>query len=173
MAKVRTRGVVFLAWGTPAGKRVTKVSRTTHKVLMSVHPSPLSAMRGFLTCGCFKEANAWLRERYGAGGEIEWGLGGVDVLKKDEDGGEQQSKEQKLTEDSAVGNDVLKEEVEVIDAVDEDEDVDAEEMIHAAEALEAEARAKAAEEVDAGEVAKAAATLHADVSKNETVPETV
>ncbi len=48
VARVRTRGVVFLAWGTPAGKRVSKVDRKRHLVLQSVHPSPLSAQRGFV-----------------------------------------------------------------------------------------------------------------------------
>jgi uracil-DNA glycosylase len=49
-AVVRTRqnGVVFLAWGTPAQKRVTSVT-SRHLVLKSVHPSPLSASRGFVS----------------------------------------------------------------------------------------------------------------------------
>ena len=54
VAKVRTRGVVFLAWGTPAGKRITKVSRERHCILQSVHPSPLSAAKGFVS-----EFSAW------------------------------------------------------------------------------------------------------------------
>lgn len=49
VAKQRTRGVVFLAWGTPAAKRVTKVDKVRHCILQSVHPSPLSAMRGFVS----------------------------------------------------------------------------------------------------------------------------
>ena len=48
VAKVHTRGVVFLAWGSPAGKRVTGIDRQRHCVLQSVHPSPLSAHRGFV-----------------------------------------------------------------------------------------------------------------------------
>jgi uracil-DNA glycosylase len=43
-------------------------------VLQSVHPSPLSAARGFFGCGHFKKTNEWLRERYGADGEIDWDL---------------------------------------------------------------------------------------------------
>ena len=51
VAKKRTNGVVFLAWGTPAAKRVAKVDKVKHCVLQSVHPSPLSAARGFVsTC---------------------------------------------------------------------------------------------------------------------------
>lgn len=49
VARVRTRGVVFLAWGTPAGKRVAGINRQKHCVLQSVHPSPLSAHRGFVS----------------------------------------------------------------------------------------------------------------------------
>ncbi|KAI9730096.1 MAG: uracil DNA glycosylase [Cirrosporium novae-zelandiae] len=74
VAKMRTRGVVFLAWGTPAGKRVVKVDKARHCVLQSVHPSPLSAERGFFTSHHFKKANDWLKERYGDNSEIDWSL---------------------------------------------------------------------------------------------------
>ncbi|KAI9876504.1 MAG: uracil DNA glycosylase [Pleopsidium flavum] len=74
VGKVRTRGVVFLAWGTPAGKRVARIDRKRHLVLQSVHPSPLSAARGFFDCGHFKKTNEWLKERYGDDGEIDWNL---------------------------------------------------------------------------------------------------
>jgi uracil-DNA glycosylase len=49
VAKTRTRGVVFLAWGTPAKKRVKDVNRQRNCVLESVHPSPLSAANGFVS----------------------------------------------------------------------------------------------------------------------------
>lgn len=49
VARVRTRGVVFLAWGKPAGTRVAKIDRQKHCVLQSVHPSPLSAHGGFVS----------------------------------------------------------------------------------------------------------------------------
>lgn len=74
VAKVRTRGVVFLAWGSPAQKRCTKVSGAKHLVLKAVHPSPLSAARGWFGCGHFKKANEWLETRYGADGIINWDL---------------------------------------------------------------------------------------------------
>lgn len=74
VALKRTRGVVFLAWGTPAGRRVQKVDRQRHLVLQSAHPSPLSASRGFFDCGHFKKANEWLVGRYGPEGEIDWAL---------------------------------------------------------------------------------------------------
>ncbi|KAF1736592.1 Uracil-DNA glycosylase [Beauveria bassiana] len=74
VAQKRTRGVVFVAWGTPAGKRVIKVDKQRHLVLQSVHPSPLSASRGFFDCGHFRKANEWLIQRYGPEGEIDWAL---------------------------------------------------------------------------------------------------
>ena len=74
VAGKRTRGVVFMAWGTPAGKRVQKVDQKRHLILKSVHPSPLSAARGYFTCRHFRLANDWLVSRYGASGEIDWAL---------------------------------------------------------------------------------------------------
>ncbi|KAL9103975.1 MAG: hypothetical protein Q9163_001037 [Psora crenata] len=74
VAQKRTRGVVFLAWGSPAAKRVAKVDRVRHCVLQSVHPSPLSAARGFFECGHFRKTNEWLKERYGEDGVINWNL---------------------------------------------------------------------------------------------------
>ena len=47
--RVRTRGIVILAWGSPAKGRVKKVDRRRHCVLESVHPSPLSARNGFVS----------------------------------------------------------------------------------------------------------------------------
>ncbi|KAK3072051.1 uracil DNA glycosylase [Teratosphaeriaceae sp. CCFEE 6253] len=74
VAAKRTKGVVFLAWGTPAQKRCVKVNGTKHLVLKSVHPSPLSASRGWFDCGHFKKANEWLKLRYGDEGVIDWSL---------------------------------------------------------------------------------------------------
>ncbi|PYI19765.1 uracil-DNA glycosylase [Aspergillus japonicus CBS 114.51] len=74
VARVRTHGVVFLAWGTPAGKRVTGINREKHCVLQSVHPSPLSASRGFFTNQHFKKCNDWLSDRYGPEEIIDWSL---------------------------------------------------------------------------------------------------
>ena len=53
VARVRTKGVVFLAWGSPAGKRVARVDRQRHCILQSVHPSPLSAHKGFVSICSF------------------------------------------------------------------------------------------------------------------------
>ncbi|KAL8829177.1 MAG: hypothetical protein Q9191_002154 [Dirinaria sp. TL-2023a] len=74
VARCRTRGVVFLAWGKPAEGRVKKVDRVRHCILTAVHPSPLSAARGFFDCGHFKKTNDWLTQRYGEEGVIDWDL---------------------------------------------------------------------------------------------------
>jgi uracil-DNA glycosylase len=50
VAKVRSQGVVFLAWGKPAEARVKDVDKEKHLILKSVHPSPLSASRGWVSC---------------------------------------------------------------------------------------------------------------------------
>lgn len=50
VAQKRTRGVVFLAWGTPAQGRCKGVEKGGRNlVLKSVHPSPLSAHKGFVS----------------------------------------------------------------------------------------------------------------------------
>ncbi|BAE57221.1 unnamed protein product [Aspergillus oryzae RIB40] len=63
VARVRSHGVVFLAWGTPAGKRVAGINRQKHYVLQSVHPSPLSASRGFPRRFRFSTAELRAREK--------------------------------------------------------------------------------------------------------------
>lgn len=51
-------GVVFLLWGSPAQKKGQFIDRQKHHVLTAVHPSPLSAHRGFFGCKHFSKANA-------------------------------------------------------------------------------------------------------------------
>jgi uracil-DNA glycosylase len=65
-------GLVFLLWGSHAQKKGQLIDETRHLVLRSVHPSPLSAHRGFLGCGHFAKANAYLESR----GEVpvDWSL---------------------------------------------------------------------------------------------------
>lgn len=54
--------IVFMLWGSYAQKKGAFIDRKKHLVLQSVHPSPLSAHRGFLGCGHFKAANEYLEE---------------------------------------------------------------------------------------------------------------
>ncbi|GAA5830085.1 hypothetical protein JCM11251_006868 [Rhodosporidiobolus azoricus] len=66
------RGVVVLAWGAWAAKRVAKMDKKKHLILTSAHPSPLSARRGFFGNGHFKKANEWLAGKYGVEAKIDW-----------------------------------------------------------------------------------------------------
>jgi len=54
--------VVFLLWGAYAQKKGEIIDRKKHKVLMSAHPSPFSAERGFFGNGHFAKANEYLSE---------------------------------------------------------------------------------------------------------------
>ncbi|KAJ7761463.1 uracil-DNA glycosylase-like protein [Mycena olivaceomarginata] len=70
------RGVVVLAWGAKAAKRVAAAGLdkpgSKHLILKSAHPSPRSADSGFFGNGHFKKANEWLEMRYGPGGGVDW-----------------------------------------------------------------------------------------------------
>ncbi len=55
--------LVFLLWGAHAQSKRKLIDATKHLVLTSVHPSPLSAYRGFLGCGHFSQTNRFLEQR--------------------------------------------------------------------------------------------------------------
>lgn len=55
--------VVFMLWGNPAQARRGLIDEQRHLVIASVHPSPLSARRGFFGSKPFSRANEWLVER--------------------------------------------------------------------------------------------------------------
>ena len=56
----REKPVVFLLWGGNAKQKTALITNSQHKILTSVHPSPLSAYGGFFGCGHFKLANEFL-----------------------------------------------------------------------------------------------------------------
>lgn len=62
--------VVFLLWGAHAQKKAEIISNPIHYKLKAVHPSPLSASRGFFGCKHFSETNKILRKENLK--EIEW-----------------------------------------------------------------------------------------------------
>lgn len=62
--------VVFMLWGSHAQKKKSLLDGKKHLVLEAPHPSPLSAHRGFLGCGHFTQASAYL-ERMGRA-PIDW-----------------------------------------------------------------------------------------------------
>lgn len=51
------RTIVYLFWGACASKKEALVTNPKHYILKSVHPSPLSASRGFFGCKHFSKAN--------------------------------------------------------------------------------------------------------------------
>lgn len=53
--------LVFLLWGSPAQKKAKNVDENRHLVLKSVHPSPLSAHRGFFGQHHFSKCNDYLK----------------------------------------------------------------------------------------------------------------
>ena len=52
--------LVFLLWGAYAQKKAVLIDEKKHLILKTVHPSPLSAHRGFIGCGHFSKANEYL-----------------------------------------------------------------------------------------------------------------
>jgi uracil-DNA glycosylase len=53
--------IVFFLWGAYAQKKGESIDRSKHLVLESVHPSPLSASRGFFGNKHFSTCNEYLR----------------------------------------------------------------------------------------------------------------
>lgn len=64
--------LVFILWGSYAIAKQSLIDSSKHLVLKSVHPSPLSASRGFFGCHHFSLTNTYLKEN---GIEpIDWSL---------------------------------------------------------------------------------------------------
>lgn len=62
--------LVFLLWGAYAQKKGEVINRSKHLVLMSAHPSPFSADRGFFGNKHFSQTNAYLKSK--GLPEIDW-----------------------------------------------------------------------------------------------------
>lgn len=65
-------GVIFLLWGSPAQRKGQIIDPIRHHILKTVHPSPLSAHRGFMGCKHFSKTNQLLRQMGKA--EVDWQL---------------------------------------------------------------------------------------------------
>ena len=50
-------GVVYLLWGSKAQEKAATIDENTNLILKSVHPSPLSAYRGFFGCKHFSKTS--------------------------------------------------------------------------------------------------------------------
>jgi uracil-DNA glycosylase len=57
----RSSGIVYLLWGAKAQEKARHVDSQSNLLLKSVHPSPLSAHRGFFGCKHFSQTNQYLR----------------------------------------------------------------------------------------------------------------
>lgn len=55
--------VVFILWGSHAQRKAQQVNRQKHHVIESVHPSPLSAHRGFFGSKPFSKTNQYLQQK--------------------------------------------------------------------------------------------------------------
>ena len=56
----RREHLVYMLWGSYAQRKGQFIDRHRNLVLAAVHPSPLSAFRGFIGCGHFSKANNYL-----------------------------------------------------------------------------------------------------------------
>ena len=59
----KKNNVVFMLWGSYAQRKGAVIDTKRHLVLKAVHPSPLSAYRGFIGCGHFSQANQYLTSK--------------------------------------------------------------------------------------------------------------
>ena len=57
----RKEGVVFILWGAYAIKKAALTDSSKHLVITSVHPSPLSASRGFFGSSPFSRTEAYFK----------------------------------------------------------------------------------------------------------------
>lgn len=60
LLSTRRRNLVFILWGSEAQKKATLINSSQHLIIRGVHPSPLSAYRGFFGKHYFSKANAYL-----------------------------------------------------------------------------------------------------------------
>ncbi len=65
-------GLIFLLWGNYAQAKISLINTEKHHILKTVHPSPLSANRGFFGCRHFSKTNELLRNM--GKKEIDWTL---------------------------------------------------------------------------------------------------
>ncbi|WP_250278029.1 uracil-DNA glycosylase [[Clostridium] colinum] len=66
----KTSPVVFILWGNNAISKIPLITNHKHLILKSVHPSPLSASRGFFGSRPFSKTNQFLKQN--GLKEIDW-----------------------------------------------------------------------------------------------------
>ena len=68
----QSQPIVFMLWGKQAEKKKELITNPNHLILITSHPSPFSARRGFLGSNHFKLANEFLTDNNLD--EIDWRL---------------------------------------------------------------------------------------------------
>ena len=68
----QTQPIVFMLWGKQAEKKKELITNPNHLVLITSHPSPFSARRGFFGSNHFRMANDFLKDN--GVSEIDWKL---------------------------------------------------------------------------------------------------
>lgn len=63
----REEPIIFMLWGNCAKTKEALITNPNHYILKTVHPSPLSASRGFFGCKHFSKANEILGDK-----KIDW-----------------------------------------------------------------------------------------------------
>jgi uracil-DNA glycosylase len=71
LLNAREKPVIFVLWGNDAKKKLPLITNPQHHVIMSAHPSPLSAHTGFFGSKPFSRINGILRAT--GENEIVWG----------------------------------------------------------------------------------------------------
>jgi uracil-DNA glycosylase len=67
-----SKNIIFLLLGNFAKQKSYLIDSNKHKIITSVHPSPLSAYRGFFGSNIFKQANDYLKNNKIK--EINWNI---------------------------------------------------------------------------------------------------
>lgn len=60
LLNTRTEPIIFILWGNNAQSKISLLTNKKHYIITSVHPSPLSASRGFFGSKPFSQTNAIL-----------------------------------------------------------------------------------------------------------------
>ena len=68
----QSRPIIFVLWGAYAQKKGAVIDASRHCIIRSVHPSPLSAYRGFFGSRPFSQINQFLKQQ--GKSEINWQL---------------------------------------------------------------------------------------------------
>ncbi|PER18734.1 MULTISPECIES: uracil-DNA glycosylase [Bacillus] len=70
LLNAREKPVIFILWGRHAQAKKKLITNTNHHIIESVHPSPLSARRGFFGSKPYSKVNTILANM--GGREIDW-----------------------------------------------------------------------------------------------------